>query len=141
MRRLQSVTHTYVNKSPSETPCNRHMHHIIHTFAGMHTYRGDDPISYQFQNRTLRVTPTVCNLDAVFFIVFSVATPIARLSPIQKKAEMSQNKNKNKNFIDPQTEIHSNIKFVASIFGKSKTNTKNNCACNMTFTSIIYSWC
>ena len=49
--------------------------------------------------------------------------------------------NKNKNFMDPQTEIHSNNKFGASIFGKSKTNKKYNCACNMTFTSIVYSCC
>ena len=48
---------------------------------------------------------------------------------------------KNKNFIDPQTEMHLNIKFGASIFGKSKTNKKYNCACNMTFTSIIYGCC
>ena len=46
---------------------------------------------------------------------------------------------KNKNFIDPETETHSNIKFGASIFGKSKTNKKYNCACNMTFTGIFYS--
>ena len=30
-------------------------------------------------------------------------------------------KNKNKNFIDPQTEIHANIKFGASIFGKCRS--------------------
>ena len=47
----------------------------------------------------------------------------------------------NKNFVDPQTEIHSNNKLGAFIFRISKTNKKYNCACNMTFISLIYSCC
>ena len=40
-----------------------------------------------------------------------------------------KNKNKNKNFIDPQTKMH--FKYGATISGKSKTNKKYNCACNI----------
>ena len=52
--------------------------------------RGEEPKSYLFLNRTLRVTPPgiVCNFDA--FVLFSVATPIARPSPIQNGGDVAE---------------------------------------------------
>ena len=44
---------------------------------------------------------------------------------------LCKNKNKNKNFIDPKQKYIFQVR--ASIFGKSKTNKKYNCASNVTF--------